>query len=251
MFRIATLSTSSAPSSHIHSRRAAVPASRPSNKKLMKKKPGRNNRQQRGRLKYGLEVPKKWSDDAVRIDRATNTYLWQATVEKEMAALIYHGCFKLQPPAGFKPASDYQFAPLQMVYDVKADLTRKARHVVMGNVVDPRGLSTRATVVKGIYVRLLNVIAHRDGLKMLCGDIGNAFIQATTREKIFTRCGPKFDDKSGCIAIIEKTLYGLTASAERFRTLLADFLRGMGFVPTHYDRDIYVDNVFQLFRELE
>jgi len=127
-----------------------------------------------------------------------------------------------------------------MVYDVKADLSRKARLVVMGDVVNPRGLSTRAKFVKGISVRLLNVIAHRYGLKMLCGDIGHAFIQTTTRAKIFTRCGPEFGDKSGCIAIIEKALCGLTTSAERLRTMLGDFLRGMGFVPTRYDRDVWM-----------
>ena len=110
----------------------------------------------------------------------------------------------------------------------------------MGNLVDPRGLSTRATVVKGISVRLLSVIAHRDGLIELCGDIGNAFIQATTKEKVYTRCGPAFGDKEGCIALIVRALYGLTTSAQRFRTLLADFLRSLGFVPTRYDRDVWM-----------
>jgi hypothetical protein len=33
-------------------------------------------------------------------------------------------------------------------------------------------------VVKGISVRLLDLIAHRDNLNILCGDIGNAFITA-------------------------------------------------------------------------
>ena len=92
----------------------------------------------------------------------------------------------------YKPTDDYQYAPLNLIFEVKPDLTRKARLVIMGNVVDPRGLATRATVVKGISVRLLSLIAHRDGLTELCGDIGKAFIQADTKEKIYTRCGPEF-----------------------------------------------------------
>ena len=89
-------------------------------------------------------------------------------------------------------------------------------------------------------VRLLDLIANAQGLKVLCDDIGNAFIQATTNEKIFTRVGNEFGKRSGCIAVIVKTLYGLTTSAEIFRTLLADFIRSLGFTPSRYDRDVWM-----------
>ena len=88
------------------------------------------------------------------------------------------------------------------MYDIKPDLTYKARLVCDGSRVDPRGLSTRATVVKGISVRLLDLIADSQNLQVLCGDIGNAFIQANTKEKIYTRCDPEFDEHQHSIAII-------------------------------------------------
>ena len=66
---------------------------------------------------------------------------------------------------------------------MKADLTYKARLVCDGSRVDPKGLSTRATVVKGVSVRLLDLIADSQNLSVLTGDIGNAFIQATTKSK--------------------------------------------------------------------
>ena len=37
--------------------------------------------------------------------------------------------------------------------------------------------------MKSISVRLLDLIADALGLQVLCGDIGNAFIQAMTKEK--------------------------------------------------------------------
>ena len=46
----------------------------------------------------------------------------------------------------------------------------------------------RATVVKGVSVRLLDLIADSQNLSVLAGDIGNAFIQANTKEKIYTKC---------------------------------------------------------------
>ena len=44
-------------------------------------------------------------------------------------------------------------------------------------------------------------------LQVLCGDIGNASIQATTNDKVFTKCGPEFGDRQGAIAIISHALY--------------------------------------------
>ena len=72
---------------------------------------------------------------------------------------------------------------MHWVYAVKNDLTYKARLVCDGSRVDPRGLDTRATVVKTLSVRLLDLIADAWNKQVLTGDIGNAFIQSDTREK--------------------------------------------------------------------
>ena len=145
--------------------------------------------------------------------------------------MIHHRCFDFHSP-DFKPPTGFQYVRLNLVYDVKADSTYKARLVCDGSRVDPKGLSTRATVVKGVSVRLLDLIADSQNLSVLTRDIGNAFIQAHTKEKIFTRCGSEFGSMEGSIAIIVRALYGLTTSAERFRTMLADFLRTLGFTPS-------------------
>jgi hypothetical protein len=47
-------------------------------------------------------------------------------------------------------------------------------------------------VVKGISVRFLDLIVHRDGLRTLCDNIGNAFITADCLEKIYSIAGPEF-----------------------------------------------------------
>ena len=108
-------------------------------------------------FKHGLEVPKNWKD-IKRIDDAAGNTRWQDAVEKEVAALIMHKCFDFKTP-DYKPPTDYQFCRLHLVYDIKNDLTYKARLVCNGSQVDPRGLSTRATVVKSISVRILDLIA--------------------------------------------------------------------------------------------
>ena len=116
---------------------------------------------------------------------------WQDAVKKEVTALIHFGCFAFMGK-DFKPASGYQYCRLHFVYAIKNDMQFKARLVCDGSRIDPRGLSTRATVVKGISVRLLDIIAESQSLRILTGDIGNAFIQAKTNEKVFTKVGPEF-----------------------------------------------------------
>ena len=219
----------------IHCRRVAHSKKE---KKRRNVKKAANTNKQMGTFKYGLPVPKKWSD-VIRLDKAAGDSKWQDAIAKEVASLLHHQCFDFKSP-DFKPSSDYQYAPLNLVYDVKPDLRYKARLVINGMHVDPRGLSTRATVVKGVSVRLLDIIADHQDLEVITGDIGNAFIQAHTKEKVYTRCGPEFGPRSGAIAILIRALYGLTTSANRYRTLFADFLREMGFVPTRYDRDVWM-----------
>ena len=115
------------------------------------------------------------------------------------------------------------------MYDVKAGLTYKAKFVCDGSRVDPNGLSTRATVVKGVSVHLLDLIADSQNLSTLCGDIGNTFIQDQTKGKIYIRCGPKFGDRADCIKIVVRDLYCLTTSAEIFRAMFADILRALSY----------------------
>ena len=122
-------------------------------------------------------------DDAASIS-------WQDAVKKEVAALIMHKCFDFKTP-DYKPPTNYQFCRLHLVYDIKPDLTYKDRLVCNDLQVDPRGISTRVTVVKSISVRILDLIADALGSQILSGDIGNSFIQALTKETIYTRVGPE------------------------------------------------------------
>ena len=77
-----------------------------------------------------------------------------------------------------------------MIFKVKQDGSQKARLVVGGHMVDPMGINPRSTVVKGISVHLLDLIAHRDNVGVLWVDIGNTFITADCMEKVYSRAGP-------------------------------------------------------------
>ena len=121
-------------------------------------------------------------------------------MKNEVRALVLHQCFDFKSP-NYKPSKDYQYVRLHLVYNIKADLTYKARLVCDGSRVDPKDLSTRATVVNGVSVCLLNLIADSKKLSIIYSDIGNAFIQPHTKGKIYTKCSPGFGESVGSIAI--------------------------------------------------
>ena len=71
-------------------------------------------------------------------------------------------------------------------------------------------LNIYSFTVQGNIVRLLQVIAHKTKLEILCGDIGNAYVNTYTKRKIYTRASPEFGPENiGKIIIIRKALYGL------------------------------------------
>ena len=72
------------------------------------------------------------------------------------------------------------------------------------------------------------------------GDIGNAYLESYTQEKVYFIAGPKFGHKAGHCFIIDKALYGLRSSGLRFHEKLSGVLRGLGFEHTHVDPDVWI-----------
>ena len=68
------------------------------------------------------------------------------------------------------------------------------------------------------------MISHHDGLCVLVGNFGNAFINNNTKEKVYMLSCPEFDDREGCIIILCKALYGLMTSGEQWHAHFEYFL---------------------------
>lgn len=202
-----------------------------------RRKPGRLSRPVQ--VKYGVVIPRNSVRHAHELDKEAGSTVWTDAIRKEIESLLALNCFTFHPP-DYKPSSGFQMARLSMIFEVKQDGRRKARLVAGGHMVDPMGVNTRSTIAKGISVRLLDLIAHRDGLKTICGNIGNAFITADCLEKVYSRAGPEFGDREGSVLVLKKALYGLRSSSRAFRAHFADFLRSMGFSAARYDRDVWM-----------
>ena len=74
----------------------------------------------------------------------------------------------------------------------------------------------------------------------MVGDVGNAYLEAETQEKVFFIAGPEFGDLQGHTMIIFKALYGLRSSGARYHETMATTLSDMGFKPTLADPDLWI-----------
>ena len=71
-------------------------------------------------------------------------------------------------------------------------------------------------------------------------DIGNAYLEAETSEKVCIRAGPEFGELEGHLQIIFKALYGLRLSGKLFMQLLQECLRELEFKPSLAESTIYM-----------
>ena len=80
----------------------------------------------------------------------------------------------------------HKYISLHMIFNVKMDFTRKCRLVVGGHMTNPPTSMTYSSVVSRDSVRIAFSIAALNDLDILAADVSNAYIQATTKEKVYT-----------------------------------------------------------------
>jgi hypothetical protein len=128
-----------------------------------------------------------------------------------------------------------------MVFDVKLDLVRKARFVAGGHQTDPPKESVYSSIISRNSVRLAFLIAVLYGLEILSADVQNAYLNAPTKEEIYTIAGPGFGQgKEGRPVMIVRALYSLRWSGARWHDHLAATLWEAGFKACKADADVWM-----------
>ncbi len=112
-------------------------------------------------------------------------------------------------------------------------------------MLDSTGYKVYASNMKTVSARLLMLIAVANNYDVLTGDIGNAYLYAKTNLPVYVRLGKEFNiyDPSipvGSLATVEKALYGILTSANRWHAHLSDTLLQMGFKPSWADSDVWM-----------
>ena len=87
---------------------------------------------------------------------------------------------------------------------------------------------------------LVIFLAELNKLLLWGGDVGNTYLEALTKEKLYITAGPEFGELQGHILIIYKGLYGTRTGGACWHDKLFDTLHHMGFQPSKADPDIWM-----------
>jgi hypothetical protein len=77
------------------------------------------------------------------------------------------------------------------------DFTRKARYVAEGHTTEAPASMTYASVVSRDSIRIAFTVAALNGLDILACHVGNAYLDAPCREKIWFEAGKECGEKLG------------------------------------------------------
>ena len=121
---------------------------------------------------------------------------------------------------------------MHMVFAVKHDGRHKARYVMNGAHTNPPEHDVFSPVVGIDTIRLLLFIAIHNNLEVRMADVTCAYLQATTKEKIYSRAGIEWGPElEGCVLLLLKSVYGLKTSGARWYERLCEVLLSLGFLP--------------------
>ena len=92
-----------------------------------------------------------------------------------------------------------------------------ARYVAGGHQTDLPKESTFSSVVSRDSMQIAFTIVALNNLKILAADVQNAYLNAPTKEKLYTIAGLEFGhENKGRPAIIVRALYGLRSSGAQW-----------------------------------
>jgi Reverse transcriptase (RNA-dependent DNA polymerase) len=205
---------------------------------VIKRRASKAKVQRRGvRFKFGVKIPRNAHEARLFQEEAGHTK-WTDAEQVELDNLAAYETFQ-DLGKGAKPPDGYQKIRMIWVYDCKHDFRYKARMVAGGHVTPPVD-DSYSSVISLEIMRLTLIVGELNGLELMVGDIGNAYLEAKTKEKIYFIAGQEFGNLEGHTMIIYKALYGLRTSGARFHERLADALRDEGFTASLADPDLWM-----------
>ena len=163
------------------------------------------------RYQHGFQVPKDFND-AIRLDKENSNTHWQDAMDLELTQIHEYKVFK---------------------DTVKHDEKFKARLVADGHL-------TKEPVVSLRSLRMVVFLSQLNDFEIWGADVGNAYLEVYTDEKLGTIAGPEFKELQGHLLIVIKTLRRTCSGGARWHDRLFDILQELKFKPSKADPDVWM-----------
>ena len=193
---------------------------------------------------HGFQVPKDYND-AIRLDKENSNTHWQDAMDLELTQIHEYKVFKETGKAQFHngkvvTSDGFQKIRVHFVYAVKHDGRFKARLVADGHLTKEPVESIYSGVVSLRSLRMVVFLSQLNDLETRGADVGNAYLEAYTDEKLCIIAGPEFKELQGHLLIMIKALYGTRSGGARWRDRLFDILQELKFKPSKADPDVWM-----------
>jgi hypothetical protein len=132
--------------------------------------------------KFGGLVPRNHAQ-AMELDKQNGNSKWQDAEATKKSQLMEYNTFIGKGIGGVTP-NGYKKIRCHMIYDVKHDGRQKARLVTGGHLTNHNTESVYSGVVSLHGIRLIVFLAELNALEVWGADVGNAYLEALTKEKV-------------------------------------------------------------------
>ena len=189
-------------------------------------------------FQFGILIPRNHKH-AMEIDMKSGNKNWYLAEQQELKQIYAYNTF-IDKGKNFILPEEYTKIKVHFVYAIKHDGRYKARLVAGGHLTKEPEHSIYSGVVSLKGIRIVTFLGELNNIPIYSTDIGNAYLEAKTKEKVYIIAGHEFGPLEGHTLIINKALYGLHSSGLRWHEHLADSLRIMGFSTTKAENDIWI-----------
>ena len=195
---------------------------------------------------FGYLIPRNYME-AMQFDSENKNIKWYDAIKLEMESMSEYKVFKKWDKAILdkhkkvkNPPKGYHRIKVHLVFAVKFDGRHKARLVADGHLTPEPIENIYSGVVSLRNLRLVIFLGKLNNLELWGADIGNAYLEAFTDERLYIVAGPEFQELEGYILIFLKALYGLKSSGKRWAEVIHSILRDMKFLPSKADPCIWL-----------
>ena len=180
------------------------------------------------RYQHGFQVPKDYND-AIRLDKENSNTHWQDAMDLELTQIHEYKVFKDTGKAQFHNGKA-----------VTPDGFQKARLVADGHLTKEPVESIYSGVVSLRSLRMVVFLSQLNDLEIWGADVGNAYLEVYTDQKLCIIAGPEFKELQGHLLIMIKALHRTHSGGARWHDRLFDILQELKYKPSKADPDVWM-----------